>query len=142
MRWRWAAWAGTASEAASATRGSAVVNHLFLEMRPHMGELGGDLSPGKLVATGASGVTTSYALNMVQERGELFVDVGEEVYGTYLLRAQNCAELRACSPNEMKSSPLTHFMNDEITVDAMSSPMKVAPRQSVQPIRLVGTISP
>ena len=58
------------------------------------------------------------------------------------LRAQNCAELRACSPNEMKSSPLTHFINDEITVDAMSRPMKVAPRQSVDPIRLVGTISP
>ncbi len=71
---------GFNAEAASATRGSAVVNHLFLEMRPHMGELGGDLSPGKLVATGASGSTTSYALNMVQERGELFVDVGEEVY--------------------------------------------------------------
>ena len=55
---------------------------------------------------------------------------------------RNCAEWRACSPNEMKSSPLTHFINDEITVDAMSSPMKVAPRQSVHPIRLVGTISP
>ena len=71
---------GFNAEAASATRGSAVVHHLFLEMRPHMGELGGDLSPGKLVATGASGTTTSYALNSVQERGELFVGVGEEVY--------------------------------------------------------------
>lgn len=71
---------GFNAEAASATRGSAVVNHLFLEMRPHMGELGGDLSPGKLVATGSSGATTSYALNMVQERGELFVQVGEDVY--------------------------------------------------------------
>ena len=60
---------GFNAEAASATRGSAVVNHLFLEMRPHMGELGGDLSPGKLVATGQSGATTSYALNMKQERG-------------------------------------------------------------------------
>ncbi len=70
---------GFNSEAATATRGSAVVNHLFLEMQPHFGELGSGLSPGKLVST-AQGPATSYALNMVQERGELFVGVGDTCY--------------------------------------------------------------
>ena len=51
---------------------SAVVNHLFFEMQPHMGALGDDLSPGKLVSTD-QGKATSYALNMIQERGVLFV---------------------------------------------------------------------
>jgi GTP-binding protein len=70
---------GFNGEAATATRGSAVVNHLFFEMQPHMGALGDDLSPGKLVSTD-QGKATSYALNMIQERGVLFVQNNDMCY--------------------------------------------------------------
>jgi GTP-binding protein len=63
----------------SATRGNATVNSAF----SHYGvvnvqEFSG-LQKGKLVST-ETGKTTGYALMMVEERGQLFVGVGEETY--------------------------------------------------------------
>ena len=59
--------------------GSAVVNHTFIEMRDHIGPLGEGLEKGKLVSN-ETGKSTSYALNMIGERGELFIAPGDEVY--------------------------------------------------------------
>ena len=70
---------GFGPEIATLTHGSAIVNHLFLEMRPFAGQLGDDLNKGKLVAT-ESGKTSSYGLNLIQARGELFVEPGVDVY--------------------------------------------------------------
>ena len=42
---------GFGPEAATTTRGSAVVNHTFLEMRDHIGPLGEGLEKGKLVSS-------------------------------------------------------------------------------------------
>jgi GTP-binding protein len=70
---------GFGSEIATATRGSAILNHLFLEMQPHCGPLGEDLAKGKLVST-ESGKASSYALAMCEKRGELFIEPGTEVY--------------------------------------------------------------
>ena len=70
---------GFGPEVATLTHGSAIVNHLFLEMRPYAGERGDDLAKGKLVAT-ESGKTAAYGLNLLQPRGELFVGPGIDVY--------------------------------------------------------------
>ena len=70
---------GYSSEIATATRGSAILNHLFLDMQPYCGPLGDDLSKGKLIST-ESGKVTSYALDMCQARGVLFIEPGTEVY--------------------------------------------------------------
>jgi len=70
---------GFQSEVARATHGSAVVTHLFLEMRDHAGDLGSGLAKGKLVSM-ESGKVTAYALNNVKERGILFVKPGDTVY--------------------------------------------------------------
>jgi len=70
---------GFAAEAATATRGSCVFNHVFLEMRKHVGPLGDGLEKGKIVSSD-TGKTTTYALNMLQDRGTLFISPGDEVY--------------------------------------------------------------
>jgi len=70
---------GFPSEAASATRGSAVVNHLFLEDRKHVGPLGDGLEKGKLISS-ESGKATHYALASLSSRGTLFVEPGDIVY--------------------------------------------------------------
>ncbi|GMH63451.1 hypothetical protein TrRE_jg4255 [Triparma retinervis] len=70
---------GFGPEALTMTRGSAVVNHTFVEMRDHAGPLGEGLEKGKLVCSEA-GKATGYALNMIGERGSLFVEPGDEVY--------------------------------------------------------------
>jgi GTP-binding protein len=70
---------GFNSEIASATKGSAVVNHLYLEDRPYAGNLGIGLDRGKLVST-AFGKATQYALDGISARGVLFVAPGDTVY--------------------------------------------------------------
>ena len=93
---------GFNGEAATATRGSAVVNHLFLEMQPHMGALGDGLSPGKLVSTDL-GKATSYALNMVQERGILFVENNDMCYPGMVIGENSRAGDLDVNPNKAKA---------------------------------------
>jgi GTP-binding protein len=60
------------------TNGRGVMSHLFLDYRPHAGEITSRLT-GTLVSTD-TGVATSYALDQLQERGKLFITSGDEVY--------------------------------------------------------------
>jgi len=62
----------------NATNGRGVMTHLFKEYGPWAGELITRLT-GTLLAT-ELGVTTAYALDLVGERGRLFVGAGEDVY--------------------------------------------------------------
>lgn len=70
---------GFNSEVATATRGSAVVTHIFIEDRPYAGNLGSGLEKGKMIST-ETGKATTYALSSLAPRGTLFVGPGEIVY--------------------------------------------------------------
>lgn len=70
---------GFPSEAASATRGTAIVNHVYLEDRKYMGPLGDGLEKGKLISS-ESGRATQYALASLSARGVLFIEPGDVVY--------------------------------------------------------------
>jgi GTP-binding protein len=70
---------GFPSEAASATRGSAVVNHVYIEDRKYVGPLGNGLEKGKLISSD-SGKATTYALASLEARGVLFIGPGDVVY--------------------------------------------------------------
>ena len=69
---------GLRSELLTDTRGTIVINSLFDDYTEWMGEIP-RRPTGTLVADRA-GVTTAYALYNLQERGELFVAPGVEVY--------------------------------------------------------------
>lgn len=70
---------GFRHEIISATRGSATVNSVFSHYDTvNVHDFAG-LKKGKLVSM-EQGRTTGYSLMMVEERGQLFVGVGEEVY--------------------------------------------------------------
>lgn len=70
---------GFRHEITNATRGNVTVNSSFLRYEKlNLSSLYG-LKKGKLVAT-CSGKTTGYALGMIEERGQLIVGPGEEVY--------------------------------------------------------------
>jgi GTP-binding protein len=70
---------GFATEIATATRGSAVVNHCYLEDREHVGALGIGLEKGKLISS-EGGKVSAYALSSLMARGTLFVEPGDVVY--------------------------------------------------------------
>ncbi len=69
---------GFRSDFLSDTRGTGIMNTLFMGYRPYCGDI-----PGR--ATGAlvsdrRGKTTAYAIFHLQPRGEIFIDPGLEVY--------------------------------------------------------------
>ncbi len=69
---------GLRSEMLTETRGTIIMNSLFDGYIPHQGEIP-QRPTGALIADRA-GVTTTYALNGLQDRGVLFVPSGIEVY--------------------------------------------------------------
>jgi GTP-binding protein TypA/BipA len=69
---------GFRTELMTETRGTAVLHHIFDQFLPWCGEIRSRAS-GSLVAD-RRGVTTTYALLNLQERGALFVGPGIEVY--------------------------------------------------------------
>ncbi|KDO21135.1 hypothetical protein SPRG_21218 [Saprolegnia parasitica CBS 223.65] len=60
------------------TRGSGILNSIFHGYEKYQGSASVP-SKGKLISS-CNGKTTTYALNMLEERGELFVKPGEDVY--------------------------------------------------------------
>lgn len=69
---------GFGPEIASLTRGTAVVNHCFLEDREYAGNLGIGLENSKIVSND-QGKATSYALASLADRGTLFIEPGDLV---------------------------------------------------------------
>jgi len=69
---------GFRTEFLTATRGEGVLNHTFDSWQPYKGPIPGR-QRGALVSM-ESGNATAYALEMVQERGVLFVSPGTPIY--------------------------------------------------------------
>jgi GTP-binding protein len=69
---------GFRTEFLTATRGEGVLHHTFDSYQPFKGPISGRMR-GALVSM-ETGPATSYALEMVQERGVLFVSPGTQVY--------------------------------------------------------------
>lgn len=60
------------------TRGTAILNHFSIGWRAHTGEIPHRMN-GVLIAD-RTGKSTSYALQNLQERGQMFIAPGEEMY--------------------------------------------------------------
>ena len=69
---------GLETDVVNVSSGRAVMSHMFKEYAEHCGPIAGRTS-GTLVSM-EQGTATSYALDMLQERGRLFIAPGEEVY--------------------------------------------------------------
>jgi GTP-binding protein len=69
---------GFETDLVNSTKGMGVMSHLFHEYGPDRGEIAARKN-GSLVSMD-SGEATSYALNMVQERGRLMIEPGDQIY--------------------------------------------------------------
>ncbi|MGE9270432.1 MAG: EF-Tu/IF-2/RF-3 family GTPase, partial [Verrucomicrobiales bacterium] len=77
---------GFETELVNLTSGHGIMSHLFKEYAPHAGEIVTRIT-GTLVSM-EKGVTTTYSLQALEDRGKLFVGAGEEVY-TGMLVGEN-----------------------------------------------------
>ena len=124
---------GYSSEVTTATRGSAVVNHIYLEDRPHVGALGSGMERGKLISS-EFGKATSYALSSLAARGILFVEAGDLVYPGMIIgenakqgdlevnpvRAKALTNMRTVSKDEKVYLPPPRKMSVEELIGYMS----------------------
>jgi GTP-binding protein len=69
---------GFRTEFLTETRGTGILHHLFEDYEPWFGELR-TRSSGSLVAD-RTGAVTAFAMTNLQERGQLFIEPGTEVY--------------------------------------------------------------
>lgn len=113
----------------NATSGRGVLSHLFKEYGPHAGEVL-TRTTGTLLATEA-GITTGYALVMVQERGKLFVSPGEAVYEGMIVGENPRNEDISC--NAVREKKLTNFRSQGEGVAAGLTPaVKLSLERSIE----------
>ncbi len=96
---------GYHGEFLSDTRGTGIMNRLFDKFGPYKGKIEGRKN-GVLISNG-TGEAVAYALGPLEERGILFVGVGEALYEGMII-GEN-AKPEDLEVNPMKSKQLTNF---------------------------------
>jgi GTP-binding protein len=96
---------GYHGEFLSDTRGTGIMNRLFEKYGPYKGKIESNAN-GVLISNG-TGEAVSYALNMLEERGILFVKPQEKLYEGMII-GEN-AKPDDLEVNPMKSKQLTNF---------------------------------
>ena len=125
---------GFRTEFLTSTRGSGIIHHTFHDYQPYKGNITGR-TKGALVSM-ETGSSTAYALEMVQERGVMFVSPGIEIYEGMVVgensreddmsvnpcRAKHLTNMRASgsdgivrldSPRQMSLEQFIEFIEDD-----------------------------
>jgi len=97
---------GFRSEALMETRGSAMVHTVLDHYAPYAGTISG-MRRAKLVSMD-SGTTTAYALSALEDRGELFVGDGEDVYPGVVVGESSRTTAGDIDVNPCKGKKLTN----------------------------------
>jgi GTP-binding protein len=87
------------------TRGTGVMNRMFLDYAPHKGSVGGRIN-GVLIST-EQGEAVTYGLWYIEERGKLFISTGAKVYEGMII-GQNAKD-NDLDVNPLKSKQLTNI---------------------------------
>ena len=96
---------GYHGEFLSDTRGTGIMNRLFEKYGPYKGRIDGRQN-GVLISM-ENGKAVAYALNMIEERGVLFISPGDDLYEGMII-GEN-AKTQDIEVNPLKSKQLTNF---------------------------------
>ncbi len=96
---------GYHGEVLTDTRGTGVMNRMFLDYAPHKGSVGGRTN-GVLIST-EQGEAVTYGLWYIEERGKLFITTGAKVYEGMII-GQNAKD-NDLDVNPLKSKQLTNI---------------------------------
>ncbi|MEO1046039.1 MAG: translational GTPase TypA [Pseudomonadota bacterium] len=96
---------GYHGEFLSDTRGTGIMNRLFEKYGPYKGSVAG--RPNGVLISNGTGESVGYALNALEERGELFIGSGVPIYEGMII-GEN-AKPEDLEVNPMKSKQLTNF---------------------------------
>lgn len=107
----------------TATKGKMVFNHVFSEYVP-MKERPEVYRKGVLVASEA-GTAIGYALNSIQQRGELFITPGTEIYEGMVIGINKYEQEMIVNATKARHKSGVRVKHDEITQTALKSPIRV-----------------
>ncbi len=111
------------------TKGNGIMNTLFAGYFPKAEDV--ETNPHGSLVVHETGITTSYALLKAQERGELFVGPGENVYEGQVI-GQNAKE-DDIAVNVCKEKHLTNFRTKAVAVTAdLIPPREMSLEQSIE----------
>jgi GTP-binding protein len=96
---------GYHGEFLSDTRGTGIMNRLFEKYGPYKGPIQG--RPNGVLISMEKGKAVAYALNMLEERGVLFISPGDDLYEGMVI-GEN-AKIHDLEVNPLKSKQLTNF---------------------------------
>lgn len=125
---------GFHSEMATVTRGTAVINHVYLEDRNHVGPLGDGLEKGKLICS-EMGKATSYALASLSARGILFVEPGDKVYPGMII-GENAKQ------GDLEVNPVRAKAATNMRTQNKDEKVYLAPPRKMTVEELIGYMSP
>jgi GTP-binding protein len=118
---------GFRSQILTKTRGNGIFASRFLGFRP-LAKARPKLRNGVLIAS-ESGVVTSYALESVQQRGEVFVKPGDQVYMGQIVglgKVPQDIEVNVC-----KAKKLTNFRSNADIATVLKPPMVLSLEQAL-----------
>jgi GTP-binding protein TypA/BipA len=123
---------GFRTEFLTETRGTGLLHHVFDRWEPWMGEIR-TRPRGSLVAD-RSGVTTSFALFGLQERGTLFLGPGEDVYEGVIIGENGRGDDLDVNPTkEKKLTNMRSSTSDELV--RLVPPRRVSLDQALEFVR-------
>jgi GTP-binding protein len=120
---------GFETDLVNITHGMGVMSHLFHEYGPDRGEIAARKN-GSLVSMD-SGDATAYALNMVQERGRLMVEPGDQIY-VGMIVGENARE-NDIPVNPVKEKKLTNMRSQgDGKGIQLNAPMKLSLERALE----------
>jgi GTP-binding protein len=120
---------GFETDLVNMTKGMGVMSHLFHEYGTDRGEIAARKN-GSLVSMD-NGEATAYALNMVQERGRLMVEPGDEIY-VGMIVGENARE-NDIPVNPVKEKRLTNMRSQgDGKGIALSPPLKLSLERALE----------
>jgi GTP-binding protein len=120
---------GFETDLVNSTKGMGVMSHLFHEYGLDRGEIAARKN-GSLVSMD-NGEATSYALNMIQERGRLMVEPGDNVYAGMIV-GENARE-NDIPVNPVKEKKLTNMRSQgEGKGIQLSAPLKLSLERALE----------
>ncbi len=122
---------GFRTELLTETRGTALLHHVFERMEPWAGEIRARLR-GSLVAD-RRGPTTRHALTALQERGQLFVGPGVDVYEGMVVGENARADDMDINPTKEKKLNNIRSSTAEI-VEKLVPPRTLSLEQALEEI--------
>ncbi|MGB7407955.1 MAG: translational GTPase TypA, partial [Pontixanthobacter sp.] len=119
---------GYHGEFLSDTRGTGIMNRLFEKYGEYKGPIAG--RQNGVMISNCAGEAASYALNMLEERGELFISGGAKIYEGIII-GEN-AKPEDLEVNPMKSKQLTNFRSTgKDDAIRLTTPRKMSLEQAI-----------